>query len=127
MAVENFSYSEGAGMLTASVVLYKTPREQTQSLLESVLSSCIERLFIIDNSPDDSRRILGDALWKEKKDVYRLSTPMRRNRTVRGKCFCATSKAPSGISTSTAGCLTGSGRNGTGGSLGKSARRYARE
>ncbi len=61
MAVENFSYSEGAGMLTASVVLYKTPREQTQSLLESVLSSCIERLFIIDNSPDDSRRILGDA------------------------------------------------------------------
>ena len=44
--------------LTSSVVLYKTPKYQIEGLLKSVLPSAIERLFIIDNSPNDRWRVL---------------------------------------------------------------------
>lgn len=45
--------------LSASIVLYKTPRNQIEAVLKSVLESkCVEILYIIDNSPDDRWRIL---------------------------------------------------------------------
>ncbi len=45
-------------MVTTSIVLYKTPRSQIESLLSSVLPSCAEKLIIVDNSPDDRWREL---------------------------------------------------------------------
>lgn len=45
-------------MLTASLVLYKTPRPQIEALLASVLPSCVEKLIVVDNSPDDRWREL---------------------------------------------------------------------
>lgn len=45
--------------LSASIVLYKTPRSQIDAVLKTVLESkCVEILYIIDNSPDDRWRIL---------------------------------------------------------------------
>lgn len=45
--------------ITASVVLYNTPKNQVDTLLRSVLdSACLEKFFVIDNSPDDRWRIL---------------------------------------------------------------------
>lgn len=39
-------------MLTASVVIYNTKKEQLNALLKSVLdSNCVDRLFVIDNAP----------------------------------------------------------------------------
>ena len=38
-------------MITASIVLYKTPMLQIKSILNCIISAnCVERLFIIDNS-----------------------------------------------------------------------------
>ena len=46
-------------MLTASIVLHNTPREQVDAVLKSVTDSgCVETLYIIDNSPNDRWRIL---------------------------------------------------------------------
>ncbi|MCR4736304.1 MAG: glycosyltransferase family 2 protein [Treponema sp.] len=46
-------------MLTASVVLFNTPRLQIETLLKAVLDSkCVEIFYIIDNSPNDKWRIL---------------------------------------------------------------------
>ena len=48
-----------SGMITASVVLYNTPKSQVDSLLASVAESrCVGRLWAVDNSPDDRRRTL---------------------------------------------------------------------
>ena len=45
--------------ITASIVLYNTPRSQIDSVLKSVFESgCVEILYIIDNSPSDRWRIL---------------------------------------------------------------------
>lgn len=45
--------------LTASVVLFNTPRSQIESLFKSVIESkCVETFYIIDNSPSDKWRIL---------------------------------------------------------------------
>lgn len=45
--------------LTASIVLYNTPRSQIDMVLKSVFESgCVETLYIIDNSPSDRWRIL---------------------------------------------------------------------
>ena len=41
-------------MISASVVLYKTPKSQIDSLFASVLQSCVDKLFVIDNSPENS-------------------------------------------------------------------------
>lgn len=43
-------------MVTASVVLFRTPKNQIDALLGSVLPSCAEKVFVIDNSPDDRWR-----------------------------------------------------------------------
>lgn len=46
-------------MLTASIVLYNTPRYQFDKAIESILNSgCCELLYVIDNSSNDSRRII---------------------------------------------------------------------
>ncbi len=46
-------------MLTASIVLYNTPRCQIETVLKSVVdSNCVKILFIIDNSLNDKWRIL---------------------------------------------------------------------
>ncbi|AEE16258.1 glycosyltransferase [Treponema brennaborense] len=46
-------------MLTASVVLFNTPRTQIDVLLKSVVSSAaVDTFYIIDNSPSDRWRIL---------------------------------------------------------------------
>ena len=45
--------------LTASIVLYNTPRSQIDMVLKAVFESgCVEILYIIDNSPSDRWRIL---------------------------------------------------------------------
>ena len=45
--------------LTASIVLYNTPRSQIDMVLKSVFESrCVEILYIIDNPPSDRWRIL---------------------------------------------------------------------
>lgn len=45
--------------LTASIVLFNTPRTQIENVLKSVFdSACVETLYLIDNSPNDKWRIL---------------------------------------------------------------------
>ena len=44
-----------AKKLTASIVLFNTPRLQIESVFDS---ACVETLYIIDNSPNDKWRIL---------------------------------------------------------------------
>lgn len=47
--------------LTASVVLFNTPRSQIESLFKSVIeANCVETFYIIDNSPSDKWRILEE-------------------------------------------------------------------
>lgn len=42
-------------MITASVVLYKTPIDQVESVLNCVIkSNTVDKIYVIDNSPDDS-------------------------------------------------------------------------
>lgn len=49
-------------MLTASIVLFNTPRAQIETVVKSVADSgCVEQLYIIDNSPNDKWRILEKA------------------------------------------------------------------
>ena len=46
-------------MITASIVLYNTPKFQVETVLKSVLDSkSIEKLYVIDNSPNDWWRCL---------------------------------------------------------------------
>lgn len=48
-----------AKKLTASIVLFNTPRVQIENVLKSVFDSvCVETLYLIDNSPNDKWRIL---------------------------------------------------------------------
>lgn len=48
-------------MLTASIVLYKTQRAQIVDLIQCVVGSkCVARLYLVDNSPDDSLKDLQD-------------------------------------------------------------------
>ena len=48
-----------AKKLSASIVLFNTPRVQIESVLKSVFdSACVEMLYVIDNSPNDKWRIL---------------------------------------------------------------------
>ena len=49
-------------MVTASIVLYNTPKNQIDTVLKSVFDSeCINKLYIIDNSPNDWLRYLEDV------------------------------------------------------------------
>lgn len=52
--------------LSASVVLFNTPRSQIERLLKSIFSNkCVGTLYIIDNSPNDKWRIL-ETEYKER-------------------------------------------------------------
>ena len=52
--------------LTASVVLFNTPRIQIERLFKSVFDSkCVQTFYIIDNSPSDKWRILEREYEKE--------------------------------------------------------------
>lgn len=50
--------------ITVSIVLYKTPRTQLDGVLKSVLSSAVEKIFLIDNSPDDHYREIENLSQK---------------------------------------------------------------
>lgn len=45
-------------MLTASIVLYNTPRQQIEGVFNSILYGAVDVLYIVDNSPSDRWRIL---------------------------------------------------------------------
>ncbi len=47
-------------MTTASIVTYKTDRQELATVLRCLNDSCVERVFVVDNSPDDSLRDFGD-------------------------------------------------------------------
>lgn len=48
-------------MLTTSIVLYKTPRNQIEAVLNSVFdSNCVDKIYIIDNSPTDELSYVKD-------------------------------------------------------------------
>lgn len=50
-------------MLTASIVLFNTPKVQLDRLLSSIMqSNCVSQLYIIDNSPNDKFRILEKTI-----------------------------------------------------------------
>lgn len=44
------------GLITASIVLYKTNRELTAVILKCADNSCIDIIYVIDNSPSDDLR-----------------------------------------------------------------------
>lgn len=47
-------------MITASIVTYHTPYDELSNLLECVMKSSIDRLYLIDNSSNDSLRDVGN-------------------------------------------------------------------
>lgn len=48
-------------MITASIVLYNTPKNQVETVLQSVSNSMvIEKLYVIDQSPNDWWRIISN-------------------------------------------------------------------
>ena len=51
-------------MLTASVVTYHTSLPEAGAVLDCVLRSSIDKLYIIDNSRNDALRILENGLRK---------------------------------------------------------------
>ena len=48
-------------MITASIVAYHTPTDELSHLLECVVQSCIDTLYLVDNSSNDSLRELGNT------------------------------------------------------------------
>lgn len=49
-------------MITVSIVLYKTPQKDIEEVLSSVVpSELVSRVFVIDNSPDESCRWVENA------------------------------------------------------------------
>ena len=50
-------------MLTASIVLFNTPHVQINTVMQSLIDSrCVEKLYVIDNSPNDKFRILEKTI-----------------------------------------------------------------
>ena len=49
-------------MITASIVLYKTKTEEIEIVLGCADKSCIEEIYVIDNSPNDNLRGLACSL-----------------------------------------------------------------
>lgn len=48
-------------MITTSIVLYKTPRNQIEAVLKSVFdSNCVDKIYIVDNSPTDELSYVKD-------------------------------------------------------------------
>lgn len=58
-------------MITASIVIYNTPKEQIEQVLKSVFDSkCINKLFIIDNASNNENKIFFESLNKETQIEY---------------------------------------------------------
>ncbi len=57
-------------MITASIVLYKSEREELQKVISNVDSSTIVKLFIIDNSPTDELRSFVCGLSSKVEYIY---------------------------------------------------------
>lgn len=51
-------------MITASIVAYHTPIDELSHLVECVIQSCIDTLYLVDNSSNDSLRELGNTSSK---------------------------------------------------------------
>ncbi|WP_297272901.1 glycosyltransferase family 2 protein [uncultured Bacteroides sp.] len=51
-------------MITASIVAYHTPINELSNLLECVIKSSIDKLYLIDNSSNDSLRDVGNLSSK---------------------------------------------------------------
>ena len=50
-------------MITTSIVLYKTPRNQIEAVLKSVFdSNCVDKIYIVDNSPTDELSYVKDYI-----------------------------------------------------------------
>ena len=45
-------------MVTASIVVHRTPAGQLRTALESLMQGTVECVYVIDNSPDDSLRVV---------------------------------------------------------------------
>ena len=43
-------------MITASIILYKTDMTLVRTVMDCARKSCIERIYVIDNSPTDVLR-----------------------------------------------------------------------
>ena len=53
-------------MITASIVIYNTPKEQIDQVLKSVFDSkCINKLFIIDNAQNNDNKLFFESLQNE--------------------------------------------------------------
>ncbi len=55
-------------MITASIVLYKTPKKMIDTVLQSVIdSNCIDKLFIVDNYPsDENKQLFINCIFNKK-------------------------------------------------------------
>ena len=51
-------------MITSSIVLYKTAKDELNTVVSSVLDSCISFLYLIDNSPNRNWKVLSQNLIK---------------------------------------------------------------
>lgn len=51
-------------MITASIVTYKTDRTELTTVLDCTINSAIEKIYIIDNSPNDELRGFADYAKK---------------------------------------------------------------
>lgn len=57
-------------MITASVVLFKTKKVELEKVLACADNSCIETIFVIDNSPEDNLRELVCSLSQKVEYIY---------------------------------------------------------
>lgn len=48
--------SNSENMITSSIVLYKNKKEELHEILSCTLNSCIDMIYVIDNSPTDELR-----------------------------------------------------------------------
>ena len=55
-------------MITSSIVLYKTAKDELNTVVSSVLDSCISFLYLIDNSPN--RELESFVAKFDKKRVF---------------------------------------------------------
>ena len=51
-------------MVTESIVLYKSRIEDVNNVLSCAINSCIDKIFIIDNSPEDDFKFLQSSSEK---------------------------------------------------------------
>ena len=57
-------------MITASIVLYKTKTNEIEKVLSCADKSCIEEIYVIDNSPNDNLRRLICSLSQKVEYIY---------------------------------------------------------